>query len=223
MAPAAPFASAAGWPARRAHPSAAALAARCQAWLKPWPKRAFPVWMPPWPRHWACQRPKMASAAMALPEPPGEVMAAADVLAEITNVETVAADLTPDSLAEAVPEALPPPEIILTAEAVLPPAEEPPRPKWSRCPTNSPTTWGIALGSYNSRNEAERALLTVALAEAATLMGGVRRVSQGGGGYDAQVVGLTREAADLACQRVCKRAPKPVSCSAADSPQAPEF
>ena len=53
--------------------------------------------------------------------------------------------------------------------------------------------------------EAERILLQVALAEMTTLEGGLRRVEQRSGGFDANFMGLTREAADLACRRLQAR------------------
>jgi D-alanyl-D-alanine carboxypeptidase len=108
-------------------------------------------------------------------------------------------------IAEVAPEPEPA-EIIMTAEAIIP-AEEDPQPTEvvTRFSTSGGSHWGINVGRFNSRDAAERALLQVALAEASALMGGVRRVSQGSGGFDANVVGLTRDAADLACRRLQAR------------------
>ena len=58
---------------------------------------------------------------------------------------------------------------------------------------------------YNSRYEAEKALLRVALNEMSTLDGAVRRVTQNARGFDANFMGLTREGADLACRRLQAR------------------
>jgi D-alanyl-D-alanine carboxypeptidase len=42
----------------------------------------------------------------------------------------------------------------------------------------------------------------VALSEPGTLGDGLRRVMQRSGGFDANVMGLTRDEADLACRRL---------------------
>jgi D-alanyl-D-alanine carboxypeptidase len=65
--------------------------------------------------------------------------------------------------------------------------------------------WGVTVGSYTTRHEAERMLLRTALAEASALDGALRRVVQSGGGFNANFVGLSREQADLACRRLQAR------------------
>ncbi len=65
--------------------------------------------------------------------------------------------------------------------------------------------WGVTVGSYNSRHEAERMLLRTALAEASALDGALRRVVPASGGFQANFVGLSREQADLACRRLQAR------------------
>jgi D-alanyl-D-alanine carboxypeptidase len=101
-----------------------------------------------------------------------------------------------------------PAEIILTA-AAIDPGSQPllaPEPEVvNRVSTSGGHHWGITLGSFASRGEAERALIQVAIGEAATLEGGVRRITQARGGFDAKIVGLTRDAADLACRRLQAR------------------
>jgi D-alanyl-D-alanine carboxypeptidase len=66
--------------------------------------------------------------------------------------------------------------------------------------------WGVNVGRFNSRSEAERALLRTQLAESATLNDSLRKVSERGGGYDANFMGLSQEQADLACRRLQARA-----------------
>lgn len=66
--------------------------------------------------------------------------------------------------------------------------------------------WAVDLGRYGSRFDAERTLLRVALAEGATLGGGVRRVVPRGGGFGAEILSLTQEQADRACQRLAASA-----------------
>lgn len=61
--------------------------------------------------------------------------------------------------------------------------------------------WGVDLGRFGSRFDAERTLLRVALAESATLGGGVRRVVEGAG-FRAMILGLSENQASLACLRL---------------------
>ncbi|MGB0798700.1 MAG: SPOR domain-containing protein, partial [Planktomarina sp.] len=63
-------------------------------------------------------------------------------------------------------------------------------------------SWGINVGVYPSRHQAERVLLRMALAEMQTLNGANRTVEKQTSGYDALFVGLTRDTADLACRRL---------------------
>jgi D-alanyl-D-alanine carboxypeptidase len=48
-------------------------------------------------------------------------------------------------------------------------------------------------------------LLKMQLVESATLAGSLRKVSEKGGGYDANFLGLSQEAAELACRRFAAR------------------
>lgn len=75
----------------------------------------------------------------------------------------------------------------------------------TRISTSGGHNWGINVGRYASRYEAERVLLKVALNEMSTLDGSLRRVVQSPRGYDANFMGLTRETADLACRRLSAR------------------
>jgi D-alanyl-D-alanine carboxypeptidase len=66
--------------------------------------------------------------------------------------------------------------------------------------------FGVNVGEYPSRYEAERALLKTALAESATLNEGNRRTTQSGGVWRASFMGLTEDQAELACRRLSARA-----------------
>ena len=63
-------------------------------------------------------------------------------------------------------------------------------------------SWGINIGKFSSRYEAERVLLRMALAEMTTLDGAERKVKARASGYDALFTGLTQHSADLACRRL---------------------
>ena len=74
-----------------------------------------------------------------------------------------------------------------------------------RISTSGGRHWGVNIGRYGSRYQAERVLLKVALNEMSTLDGSVRRVVGRSGGFDANFMGLSRETADLACRRLIAR------------------
>ena len=75
----------------------------------------------------------------------------------------------------------------------------------TRISTSGGRDWGINLGRYNTRHEAQGVLLKAALREMSTLEGSLRKVVQRGGGFDAQFMGLDRESADVACRRLQAR------------------
>lgn len=75
-----------------------------------------------------------------------------------------------------------------------------------RLSTSNARHWGVNLGKFSSRSEAERLLLKTQLAESATLNDGLRKVVQRGGGFEANFMGLTQDQADLACRRLQARA-----------------
>jgi D-alanyl-D-alanine carboxypeptidase len=66
--------------------------------------------------------------------------------------------------------------------------------------------FGVNVGEFPSRYDAEKALLKTALAESATLNDGNRRTTQTDGKWRASFMGLTEEQAELACRRLSARA-----------------
>ena len=75
----------------------------------------------------------------------------------------------------------------------------------TRLSTSGGQHWGINVGRYTSRYQAEKVLLRTALAEMSSLDGSLRRVVKGPRGFDANFVGMTQESADLACRRLQAR------------------
>lgn len=75
----------------------------------------------------------------------------------------------------------------------------------TRISTSGGHHWGISVGKYGSRYEAERVLLKTALTEMGTLDTALRKVVQSGGGYNANFVGMTEDMAALACRRLTAR------------------
>lgn len=76
----------------------------------------------------------------------------------------------------------------------------------TRVSTSGGETWGINLGRYPNSMAAEKALIQIQLTESATLGNGLRKVVTRSSGYDAVVMGLDRDTADLACRRLQARA-----------------
>ena len=112
------------------------------------------------------------------------------------------------AVAEPVAPQMRPIEMVMTASAEVAEAEVVASAEGeviTRVSTSGGRHWGINLGRYNSHNEAERVLIQIVLSEMDTLEGGLRRISQLSGGFDANVMGLSREDADLACRRLQAR------------------
>ncbi len=82
---------------------------------------------------------------------------------------------------------------------------EPEREIVTRLSTSGGHLWGVNVGRYTTRYEAEKVLLKTALAEMTTLEGTLRKVKQSSRGFDATFQGMTREQADLACRRLQAR------------------
>lgn len=134
------------------------------------------------------------------------------LLAEITDVETVAGDMNAGEPAVEIAAA--------TVTAPLPKRAAPIFEAVEVADTSSDVEpevvvvmstsggrhFGVNVGEYPSRYEAERALLKTALAESATLNEGLRKTSQADGSWRASFMGLTEEQAELACRRLSARA-----------------
>jgi len=149
--------------------------------------------------------------AIVAPVPEPEATAIAVDVAEAATTEPTELVLaTATALAPASLSTLPevrPTAIIMTAEDIAPsevsPSAEPE--VVTRISTSGGRYWGINVGRYNTRYEAERVLIQVALTEASSLDGALRRILQRSGGFDANFMGLSREGADLACRRLQAR------------------
>lgn len=135
---------------------------------------------------------------------------AVEVTEAATSEPTELVLATATALAPASLSTLPevrPTAIIMTAEDIAPPDVSPSaEPEVvTRISTSGGRHWGINVGRYNTRYEAERVLIQVALTEASSLDGALRRILQRSGGFDANFMGLSREGADLACRRLQAR------------------
>jgi D-alanyl-D-alanine carboxypeptidase len=124
--------------------------------------------------------------------------------------DTLIASTVAAVIAAPVPEPAPEPEpepdpIALIANAITDEPEPGPAELVTRISTSGGRLWGINVGRFNTRYEAERVLLQVALNEMSTLEGALRRVTQGARGFDANFMGLSRDTAELACRRLQAR------------------
>jgi D-alanyl-D-alanine carboxypeptidase len=134
----------------------------------------------------------------------------ASVLAEAVDTDTINSALS-EALGEATltdSSATPQqrPAALITAAVQGPPLAETTQPEVvTRISTSGGRHWGVNVGRYSSRYDAERVLVKVALNEMSTLNGGLRRIVQRSGGFDANFMGLTRENAELACRRLQDR------------------
>jgi len=150
------------------------------------------------------------------PEPrPGSVVAEELLVAAIDSAgiasaleSVVQASSAPQPLATSLSPQARPSDIIarITQQVVQPSGPSAQEQQIiTRISTSGGRHWGINVGRYGSRYEAERVLLKVALNEMSTLDGSLRRVVSSGGGFDANFMGLSREGADLACRRLQAR------------------
>ena len=114
---------------------------------------------------------------------------------------------TPTHTPSVTPVARPvPTETVMLAAATQPTTIVDTQPEVvTRISTSGGRHWGVNVGRFNTRYDAERVLLKVALNEMSALDGALRRVLQRSGGFDANFMGLTREGADLACRRLQAR------------------
>ncbi|MDP5358923.1 MAG: D-alanyl-D-alanine carboxypeptidase, partial [Paracoccaceae bacterium] len=104
------------------------------------------------------------------------------VVVQAASAAVVTPTVRPAEPAETVVAALEPPEVFNSEPEVV-----------TRISTSGGRHWGVNVGRYNTRHDAERVLLQVALSEMSTLDGSLRRVTQRSGGFDANFMGLTRE------------------------------
>nr|WP_240611081.1 D-alanyl-D-alanine carboxypeptidase family protein [Oceaniglobus ichthyenteri] len=72
----------------------------------------------------------------------------------------------------------------------------------TRVSTSGGRHYGINVGKYTSKYEAERVLLKTALVESGTLEEALRKVAVRQGKYEANFVGMTEDMAALACRRL---------------------
>ncbi len=114
-----------------------------------------------------------------------------------------AADIQTPTGDTARPAARPDDLVLASTDPAVQPEPEPEI--VTRLSTSGGHLWGVNVGRYTTRYEAEKVLLKTALSEMTTLEGTLRKVNQSSRGFDATFQGMTREQADLACRRLQAR------------------
>ncbi|TCS67564.1 D-alanyl-D-alanine carboxypeptidase [Primorskyibacter sedentarius] len=153
-------------------------------------------------------RPVSRPAAAAPTPAPVLVAAKVDVEEALKEAQAVKLDSASGSApASSAKPVRRPANLVLasTQEAAVAAAPAPEAEVVTRLSTSGGRHWGINVGRYPSRYQAERVLLKTALAEMATLDGSLRKVVSRSNGHDANFMGLTRDMADLACRRLQAR------------------
>ncbi|WP_424832492.1 D-alanyl-D-alanine carboxypeptidase family protein [Ruegeria sp.] len=115
-----------------------------------------------------------------------------------------AADIS-DTNESGAPRPTPRPNDLVLASSDSTQRLEPEQEVVTRLSTSGGHLWGVNVGRYTTRYEAEKVLLKTALSEMTTLEGTLRKVNQSARGFDATFQGMTREQADLACRRLQAR------------------
>ncbi len=176
-------------------------------------------------------RPVPEAAPADMPAPSETLLAAIDTGVEqaITpkpepdpgeNAQIAAADSAePSSGLSAPPPVAPrprPTDLVLVAAASPAPAPTPiplPTPRPSDDPeivthisSSGGGAWGIDVGVFPTQFDAERVLLKTALSEIGTLGDALRKANGRPDGWHANFIGLSQEAAELACRRLEARA-----------------
>ena len=128
---------------------------------------------------------------------PEEILAALQSATSGAVVVPLADSTYAPRMASVSPRARPP-----RLSFVADPVAEQPTETVARRSTSGSRNWAINIGKFNSRYQAERVLLRMALAEMSTLDGADRTVKARATGYDALFTGLTQNSADLACRRL---------------------
>lgn len=146
----------------------------------------------------------VAIAAEAGDRPDAEALAEATSAAPVT---TISPRPRPETILEAVAVPEPRPEVDTDSEE--PPVQlasvEPEREVVTRLSTSGGRHWGINVGRYGSRYQAEKVLLQTALIELSTLDEALRKVVKTSRGFDANFVGMSEEQAALVCRRLAAR------------------
>lgn len=145
-------------------------------------------------------RSRSASTA-AVPDAPAEPVARPTEVAETSAPRGAAGSLS----LVASPAPKPRSETVILAAMGEGDLGEPEALEIVRRPVNSGRSWGVTLGLFTSKAEAERLLLRSALEDGALLEGAARHVADTRKGFQPGFANLTKASAELVCDRFASR------------------
>ncbi len=142
--------------------------------------------------------------------PSGQTPAISDemLMAMAESIENTLAQLQASEAtvnAKGEPVARPADLVLASAASIVLPQELEEPEVVTRISTSGGRHWGINLGSFTTRHEAEKVLLKTALREMGTLDEALRKVVKSRRGFEANFVGMSQELAALACRRLDAR------------------
>jgi D-alanyl-D-alanine carboxypeptidase len=135
----------------------------------------------------------------------GPAVAAMPVIKPQPRPRSIAEQVTLASAGTVARPAAPGAETAAAPPATTPAVRERVQEVITRVSTSGGRHWGVNIGRYPSQFAAEKVLLQTALMEMSTLDGALRKVVKNPRGFDANFLGMTRETAELACQRLQAR------------------
>ncbi|MFB9150802.1 D-alanyl-D-alanine carboxypeptidase family protein [Roseovarius ramblicola] len=147
------------------------------------------------------------AAAVVLADTDGIERAVRDAAeaAETTATKVAAVEDIPALRPEPRPETMPDAERAADDTKVAAGSAGPQPEVVTRVSTSDGRHWGVNVGRYPNEFKARQVLLQTALSEISTLEDSLRKVVRRPTGFDANFMGMTREAADLACRRLQAR------------------
>ncbi|WP_434803132.1 D-alanyl-D-alanine carboxypeptidase family protein [Paracoccus aerodenitrificans] len=132
---------------------------------------------------------------------PGRDSASASVAAASTASAAVQADLS----LEASPKPQRRSETIVAGQGTGGGPEPKPTEKIARASSSGGQVWGISLGRFRTREQANERLIQVAMQENELLQDGLRHIRESSKGYEATLVGLSQSDATGTCAKLAQQ------------------
>lgn len=107
-----------------------------------------------------------------------------------------------DAALESSPKPQPRSETIVVGTGTDDGPERKPTERIARASSSGGQSWGVSLGRFKTRDQADERLVQIAMQESALLDGALRHVRESSKGYEAQLVGLSQTSATQTCARI---------------------
>lgn len=135
----------------------------------------------------------------ARPKAAPRARAAAPVAVAAASTANVA-NASADNLSlESSPKPQPKSDTVIVGDGGGSGPEPRPTEKIARASSSGGQSWGVSLGRFKSRNQADERLIQVAMQENAQLDGALRHIRESSKGFEATFVGLSKSAASKTC------------------------